>query len=221
MNLWPALVIALCGCGKGGGGAAPTTVAGLCVTKGAVAPEGDVLRIDDPTVRAVAPGSAGDQASLRFTYRGETKKTVALASGQVRRQIGLKLRGADGCNVVYVMWRFEPKPGIEVSFKRNPGKRTHAECGTGGYQKVAADDPVPVAAPAPGETHTLAATIRGDVLEATIDGDLVWRGTLDAAVRDLAGPAGLRTDNVAADVTLAAPGRADHAASPGCPRDSD
>jgi len=185
---------------------AEPSAAGLCVTKGAIRSEGGALTITDPTVRAVVAGSKGDSASLRFTYRGDTDELVALGSGQLRKQIGLKLRAEDGCNLVYVMWRFEPKPGIEVSIKANPGKHTHAECGTRGYQKVAADDAIPVARPEPGETHTLAATIRGDRLEASIDGDVVWKGELDPSARDLDGPAGVRSDNVKAVIDLTAGG---------------
>jgi hypothetical protein len=203
MRSWLLVACALGACKPG---RAEPSVAGLCVTKGAIRAEkgGNVIR--DPVVRAVVPGSDGDRASLRFTYQGDTEKLVALGSGQIRKQIGLKLRAADGCNLVYVMWRFEPKPGIEVSIKSNPGEHTHKQCGTDGYQKLAADDPVPVARPSPGETHTLAAAIRGDRLEATIDGDLVWSGTLDATARDLSGPAGLRSDNVEATIELSTQG---------------
>ena len=212
---WLLIACALAGC-KTSRAEAPA-VDGLCVTKGAVRGEPGALAVTDPTVRAVVPGSSGDQASLRFTYRGDTEKVRALASGQLRKQIGLKLRAADGCNLVYVMWRFEPKPGIEVSIKANPGKRSHAECGTAGYQKLAPDDPVPVSRPAAGETHTLAATIQGDRLEATIDGDVVWRGSLGSAAAGLAGPAGFRSDNVAADIELTAEG----GGTAGCPETGD
>ena len=203
MRSWLLIACALGGCKTS---RAEPSAAGLCVTKGAIRGEGATLTVTDPTVRAVVPGSSGDRASLRFTYRGDTDKLVALGSGQIRKQIGLKLRAEDGCNLVYVMWRFEPKPGIEVQVKSNPGDRTHSECGTDGYIKIAADDPVPVARPAAGETHTLAATITGDRLEATIDGDVVWKGTLDKAARDLDGPAGYRSDNVRADIELSADG---------------
>ena len=110
--------------------------AGLCVTKGALKSLGKKkVRITEPTVRAVRPGSTGDAATLRFTYRGGSPKSRALKSGQMRRQMGLKLRAADGCNLVYVMWRIEPKPGIEIQTKLNPGEHTNAECGTDGYTK--------------------------------------------------------------------------------------
>ena len=87
-------------------------------------------------MRGYALGAGGDAAALTFTYQGEAENTRELASGELRRQLGLKLRAQDGCNVVYVMWRLDPTPKLEVSVKFNPGKRTHEECGADGYTKV-------------------------------------------------------------------------------------
>jgi hypothetical protein len=179
---------------------APVAADRLCVTKGTAALGS---RVTEPTMRAVALGSAGDAASLSFVYRGETAVSRDLASGESRRQLGLKLRAQDGCNLVYVMWRLDPKPAISVSVKRNPGKRTHKECGANGYTRIkplrgAALSPLP--ALSPGASHTLRAEISGDDLLAWIDDQLVWRGSLPAAARALSGPAGLRSDNVSFDL---------------------
>jgi hypothetical protein len=98
---------------------------------------------------------------------------------------------------VYVMWRLDPKPKLDVSVKRNPGLRTAKECGAGGYQKIrptysrldtSLDD---------GMQHELRAEIKDDTLTAWIDGRVAWRGTLPASARDLVGPAGVRSDNLA------------------------
>jgi hypothetical protein len=89
----------------------------LCVTKGA-ARVGE--RVTRPTMRAFAHETSGDAAALTFVYRGETEHARALASGQERRQLGLKLRAANGCNLVYVMWRQGPKPKLDISLKYNP-----------------------------------------------------------------------------------------------------
>jgi hypothetical protein len=174
----------------------------LCVTKGTIAKGA----IAEPTVRAFALGSRGDAAQLTFTYRGESESVRGLASGQVRRQIGLKLRAADGCNVVYVMWRLDPKPKLEVSVKSNPGMRTHEECGANGYQKVKPSRAAAAPALEAGGTHVLRAEIRGNDLTAWIDGLLSWQGRLPEQARELSGPAGLRTDNIRADgLELAVP----------------
>lgn len=173
----------------------PVPHADLCVTKGTI----DRGAIAEPTVRAFALQSHGDAAQLSFTYAGEPEKLRGLASGQLRRQVGLKLRAADSCNVVYVMWRLDPRPKLEVSVKHNPGMRTHEECGANGYTKVRPGHAAPVAAFQPGEAHVLRAEIRGDELLAWIDGGLAWQGRLPDEARELAGPAGLRTDNVKLD----------------------
>ena len=168
-------------------------VSELCVTRGAI----DQAAITQPTVRAFAPSAAGDAAQLAFTFKGDAAESRALANGQDRRQVGLKLRAQDGCNVIYVMWRLDPKPKLDVSVKRNPGKRTHDECGADGYTKVK-----PSRRPATppelisGAAHTLRAEIQGDELLAWIDGTLAWQGRLPDEARALSGPAGLRTDNL-------------------------
>lgn len=167
----------------------------LDITHGAIMAAADGLHIADPKVRAVVPGAAGDAAELRFVYAGQTSITVPLASGEVRQQVGLKLQAADGCNLIYVMWRMGE--GVVVSIKRNPGQHTHAECGVRGYRNLPPELRIPIPAPQVGSAHRLEAAIDDGVLVARVDGDEVWRGRLDATARELRGPPGLRTDNVA------------------------
>lgn len=169
----------------------------LCVTKGNAKVGGTVI---EPTVRAVAIGSRGDGAMIEWVYRGDTVATRELASGSVRRQLGLKLRAQNGCNLVYVMWRLDPKPMIEVSLKLNPGKVTHAQCGAEGYTKIRPTKSWPVPVLAEGDRHTLRAAISGDDLTAWVDDKVVWRGTLPESARALVGPAGIRSDNLAFDL---------------------
>jgi len=207
---WAIVAIAAMGCGSSradGVKAAPSDHAptitvkaiakdALCVTKGDVKDGA----ITEPTVRGYALGGTGEAAQLTFTYRGETEKTRELASGEARRQIGLKLRAQDGCNVVYVMWRLDPRPMIDVSVKLNPGMKTHAECGANGYTKVKPYKKTFIPQFEYGKTHTLRAEIVDDDLYAWIDGKLLWQGRLPETARSLAGPAGIRSDNVALDI---------------------
>lgn len=189
--------------------------ADLCVTKGAL----DGASIRAPTVRAFAPGTTGDAASLKFTWRGVADDTRALASGETRQQLGLKLRAQDSCNVIYVMWRLDTRR-LDVSVKRNPGKRTHEECGAAGYSKVKPQTWAPVPALADGASHTLEAAIEDGILVAHVDGKLAWRGRLPEPANSLVGPAGLRSDNVKLDgIELGAP----HAEgpAPACKRHGD
>jgi hypothetical protein len=138
----------------------------LRVTLGALEPLGASgrMRVSCPKMRAVAPGGTGERAELRFRYLGPSAQVAPLASGELRRQVGLKLRAQDGCNLVYVMWRLDPTPFVEVSTKINPGGRDHDDCGARGYTKLKA---VRSEAPPPlriGASHTLAAEIIGDEL---------------------------------------------------------
>ena len=171
----------------------------LCVTTGA-AKLGE--KVEQPEMRAVAKGTDGEAAALTFKFQGETETTKALASGEMRHQIGLKLRAQNGCNLIYVMWRLEPKPMVYVQTKINPGAADHKQCGTAGYAKV---KPAEQKAPPElvvGDSHTLRAEIgANEELRVFIDDKLHWRGTLPADAKTLKGPAGIRSDNLAFDLT--------------------
>jgi hypothetical protein len=200
------------GAASSGGIAAPAAlepvVAGaLTVTSGAVLPAaGGGLSIRAASVRAVAEGRGRADAELAFTYRGPGADAAPLASGELRRQIGLKLRAQDTCNVLYVMWHIEPTTGIHVALKSNPALRTHGECGDGGYVTLA---PTWTRGGTPaihaGELRTLRATIAGDTLRVLADGAAVWTGRLPPAALAIDGPVGLRSDNGDFDVVLRAP----------------
>ncbi len=179
----------------------------LCVTLGDVASTGSRHRVESGKMRAVAATPTGSAAELRFTYLGPSAVTTALASGQVRRQIGVKLRAADSCNVLYVMWRLEPEAKLVVSLKRNPGMHVHAECGTRGYANLAPAKSAPLPAVTVGARHTLRATLAGTQLSVLVDGKEVWSGAVPPETLQLDGPVGLRTDNGRFDFELlAAPG---------------
>ena len=178
------------------------------VTKGRLAgTDGAKGRVTEPKFRAVAPGSDGNAAELRFVYQGPTAEATALASGEVRRQLGIKLRAENGCNLLYVMWRFEPKSQVVVSIKSNPGQRLHRECGARGYRNLKARTAAAMAAvpaPQPGSAHALKAVLAGTMLRVWLDHALVWEGDVGAEGLASTGPAGLRSDNVRFDAELQA-----------------
>jgi hypothetical protein len=184
----------------------PATPGELCVTQGSFrdAPAARML-IACAKMRAVVRGSAGEVAELRFSYRGPSDEVVPLASGALRRQLGLKLRAQDTCNLVYVMWRIEPRNELVVSVKRNRGRSTHRQCGNEGYRTIG---PRRSGSPPPleqGGSHSLHAELAGEELAVKIDGQVVWQGDLGPDVRDLSGPVGLRTDNVQVEAELLSP----------------
>jgi hypothetical protein len=171
---------------------------GLCVTNGAVAMlPGGRLGIATPSSRAVvavAAGNAADQvAEVRFRYLGPSQTSKPLASGELRRQIGLKLRAQDTCNLIYAMWHIEPDAAVAVSVKHNAGMNTHAQCGAGGYVNFKAQVALPPIRP--GESHVLRAALHGHDLTVSADGKLAWQGALANELTPLDGPPGLRTDN--------------------------
>jgi hypothetical protein len=194
-----------------GGTLHPIPARDLCVTSGggaAVSP----LRyaVDHPSTRGFVARAAADDVELDFTFHGETPTQLPLASGEMRQAMGLKLRAMDTCNVLYVMWRVAPSPGVYVSVKRNPGMSMHAQCHDGGYRGLA-----PTSRPSerlakvpmltPGSTHALRAAIEGERLRVWTDGALVWSGELPGEARSLRGPAGFRTDDVRVDLELRVP----------------
>jgi len=159
-------------------------------------------RVREPKMRAVVDASDGDAAELRFTYLGPADGEARLASGELRRQVGLKLRAADGCNLLYVMWRIEPKAQLVVSLKRNPGQRTHAECGARGYRNLVARAGTQPAPLSPSTEHRLHAKLEGRILRVWADRALAWEGDVGDEVLALHGPAGVRSDNAKLELEL-------------------
>jgi hypothetical protein len=139
---------------------------------------------------------ASDQtAELRFRYLGPTEASKPLASGELRRQIGLKLKAQDSCNLVYAMWHIEPDSRFAVSIKRNPDKHTHAQCHAGGYVTIRPAHSVALPRIQPGESHSLRADLRGATLTLVADDRVVWEGILRNERSTFDGPVGFRTDN--------------------------
>ena len=177
----------------------------LEVTEGEIARAGRnaMLRTNDPGMRATERdgGMHHTGARLWFRYLGESVVTEPLGSGAIRRQIGVKLRSANPCNLLYVMWHQFPDNVIEVSVKRNPGQTTSAECGNRGYTQLAEV----TLGPGPGtddhSPHVLAVrTRRTDAGAIAIrvfkDGALVRRVRVSPELAaGLDGPIGVRSDN--------------------------
>ena len=186
----------------------PVTRRDLCVTNGVIAETtSGTMLIESASSRAIVSNSDGRSAAIRFRYLGPSANAKPLASGELRRQIGLKLRSLNQCNLLYVMWHIEPDSNISVSTKQNPGQSTHAACDAHGYTTIR---PMAVARrpkPGIGEWHELRATLKGSDLTLIADGAIAWQGTLPKTFDPVDGPSGLRTDNARFEFTfLATPG---------------
>jgi hypothetical protein len=178
-----------------GDGPAPMALDDLEVTLGAVSElRPREMVAESAKMRAFSRAGAGHAAELAFEYGGRTDEVSRLASGEVREQVGLKLRAEDGCNLVYVVWRIHPVPEVVVQLKRNPGEHTHAQCGTDGYvlEKPAWRTAVPDLHP--GDRHKLRAELRGESMTVFVDDRPVWRGEVPGS-EQLHGTVGIRTDN--------------------------
>jgi len=170
----------------------------LCVTNGIVSvSSGGWLAIDTPSSRAVVRTQpVPDQvAEIRFRYLGPTRTSKPLASGELRRQIGLKLRAENTCNLIYAMWHIEPDTRVAVSIKRNAAMHTHEQCGASGYLNIKAQGRINLPPIRPGEIHTLRTELHDNNLTVAADGKVAWQGSLGNEASLLSGPPGLRTDN--------------------------
>jgi hypothetical protein len=181
----------------------PLPAASLCVTEGKIRElDNGRAAVSVPKMRAYAQQGGSDFADLQFRYRGPTEVLQALASGAERVQLGLKLRAQDACNLVYVMWRVEPRSELVVSVKSNPGQRLSSECGNHGYRDLKPQLSSPLPRLVNGEPHRLRAEIRSEELWVFADEHAVWRGPLDSTAKGFHGPVGLRTDNAGMEFAL-------------------
>jgi len=155
------------------------------------------FRSGSAVLRATWEGSDGNSSGLRFTYLGQSDEAVPLSDGEMRTQIGLKLRSEDDCNVVYVMWHLSPDQIVEVSVKTNPGVHNSEECDDAGYQFLEPEKSEGAPAPIkPGKQRSIEAAIEGDRIKVWVDGKLNWVGKLPEEATVLQGSAGIRADNM-------------------------
>ena len=157
---------------------------------------GGRLMVSTKEMRATLKRPTEQNVTVKFSYLGPTKEVSRLGNGQVRSQFGIKLRGQDTCNVVYIMWHFAPDQKIAVSVKRNPGQRTHEDCLDNGYINNIKPRISALAPPVhPDEPHTLTASMAGSNLTVTADDKVVWQGDLGPVALEFDGQVGLRSDN--------------------------
>lgn len=178
----------------------------LCVTEGELGDlPGHRLSVAVPKMRAYLLERTPQEIEAHFRYLGGTAKESALASGEMRRQFGFKLRAQDPCNLVYVMWRIEPQSKVVVSVKRNPSQHTSAECGNAGYTNIRPERSHPIPVLQPGAEHTLRAELSKTRMRVFIDNLPVWEGQLPSEILGLNGPVGIRSDNAHVEMELLAP----------------
>jgi hypothetical protein len=174
------------------------TRADLCVTEGTIDAESasPAFSVNSPKMRAYVNSTTAQGIEARFTYLGATSHDLALGSGTMRRQFGLKLHAQDACNLVYAMWRIEPDSKLVVSIKENPGQHSSAECGNRGYRNIKPERSALIPKLRPGDSHTLRAETTPTTMNVYIDETLAWQGSLDSNVLKWDELVGIRSDNV-------------------------
>ena len=202
--------------GPPGAGLTPVSKANLCVTEGSIEETPDHrLSVNVAKMRAYVNAYTQPVAQVRFTYLGSTPNEAPLASGEMRRQFGLKLRAQDACTLVYAMWRIEPESKLVVSVKNNPGQHSSSECGNRGYQNIKPLRSSPLPSLRPGDTHTLRAEMNGAQVQVFADNSLVWVGSVGAEALSFEGPVGIRADNARLEINLET-GQPTQQSPPGC-----
>ena len=159
------------------------------------------LTVVGPKERAVRTSGEHSNAVLQFRYRGPSETISLLDSGSFVRQIGLKMRAMNTCNLLYVMWRIKPTEEIYIAIKRNPGKSKYKECLSRGYLQLGRVPLKPLGITAATQkAHRLGASVTETdgryTCAVTIDGRRVWSDKIDAKhISDIKGPVGIRSDN--------------------------
>lgn len=141
--------------------------------------------------RAVVTGNADQKVKVNFTTVGFVDDPVNNPNNH--KQMALKLKAANSCNVLYVIWDADGGP-IVVANKRNDG--IVDTCGPKGYSVIVPSASSPVPALVVGSSHTLQADYVDPVLNVYADGNLVWNGTIGKNLVPYSGPVGLRTDGM-------------------------
>ena len=205
--------------GPASGSMTPVSRNNLCITEGKLEElPNNRLAVTVPKMRAFVTGPTLEEVEAHFTYLGPTKKSSPLASGELRRQFGLKLRAQDCCNLVYAMWRIQPKAGLVVSVKSNPGMTKSSECDAHGYQTIKPASSGKLPRIVRGKQYTLRAIINGATKRVYANNNLVWEGDLGPDAQAFNGPVGVRTDNGHFEFELFAahPGPGQQGASSAC-----
>ena len=182
----------------------PVTPESLCVTEGSLTQlTKPYLEVAVPKMRAVLKTQTRQLIEAQFKYMGPTDEIQKLGSGEIRYQFGLKLRAADPCNLLYVMWRIEENASaVHVQIKANPGQSKSSACENHGYRTIATRA-FPVLNV--DSLHKLRASLSSSKLVISVDAAPAWNIDVDPAALRFDGPVGLRSDNVHLKLKVLAP----------------
>lgn len=174
----------------------------ICLGNGEIR-SGNTLRfsIDSPQPRLSILNSRNTKARLVFLYLGDTAVLRSLNSGELRRQIGLRLNYLNTCNVVNVIWQFGEKSNVVVSKKINEHLSENSQCLDRGYLSIKPDFRRQLRTPEMGSIHSIEFDTQGTRLTVVVDNQVAWIGNVPELDKDN-GVIGLRGDNVKFDFDL-------------------
>lgn len=145
-------------------------------------------------MRAQAPAFTRQTCGLVFQYNGPAEGASGFASGAAYKQVCLKLRNQNACNLLYVIWRLDARQ-VMVQVKTNLSMVFSSQCGADGYRTLTPAFTAPTKALSL-EWHEMIAQCDGDWLNVLTDNEVVWRGHLTSDVMSLTGGVGVRSDNI-------------------------
>ncbi|MEZ0391398.1 MAG: Ig domain-containing protein [Pseudobdellovibrionaceae bacterium] len=164
----------------------------ICATNGQVQTNSaESIEVTTATSRSVVTTPTEQKIRIDFTYLAPINDPAANPNGH--RQIGLKLRAANSCNVLYVMWPVAGGP-LKVTLKRNDGMKNHSECGPEGYTNLTPSLSKTVSALQIGRKYRLQAEYENETLNVYASGVKAWSGMIENQDIPFQGPVGVRTD---------------------------
>jgi hypothetical protein len=156
------------------------------------------LSVTEAIIRATVPVAIANVASIQFRYLGQVDHPQPDQSGHVLNQIGLMLRAANPCNLIYLMWGLPPREKLLLQVKLNPGSSQSSECHGNNYYNVAECS---FRGFVVGEMHELTAEVtEADDGSANVRAWIDWQEVLQATIlpkylTGIVGVPGLRSDN--------------------------
>lgn len=170
---------------------------------GRVKRRGLYMLLNKPIVRCCSKKGESERVFLEVKYNGKTRKKKPLKSGIIERQVCLKLKSPNTCNVLYICWNGVDigEEFINIQTKRNASIlkrkcRGLGKCDGEGYDQPIATIQLQNKTLLDQKFHTLSAQIVKSEkrLIVCVDNAIVYRGLFDLPI-ELNGTSGIRSQN--------------------------
>lgn len=168
---------------------------------GRVKRRGLYMLLNKPIVRCCAKKGESEKVFLEVKYNGKTRRTKALKSGNIERQVCLIMKSPNTYNVLYICWNGVDIGGefINIQTKRNASIlkkkcRGLRKCDGEGYDQPIATIQLQNKTLLDQKFHTISAQlIKSEKrLIVCVDNIIVYRGLFDVPI-ELNGTSGIRS----------------------------